>query len=86
VRGFGKVWREGTGVKVRERLGWATAPEKGAPGAYQQFEKGEMFWSGAVNKIWVLYGTVNFGGYPQPTPGPSPTPFSYDVYDDTFAP
>jgi hypothetical protein len=27
VRGFGKVWREGTGAKVRERLGWATAPE-----------------------------------------------------------
>ncbi len=27
VRGFGKVWREGTGARVRERLGWATAPE-----------------------------------------------------------
>jgi hypothetical protein len=26
-RGFGKLWREGTGAKVRERLGWATAPE-----------------------------------------------------------
>ncbi|HYP21487.1 MAG TPA: hypothetical protein VEY08_15550 [Chloroflexia bacterium] len=26
-RGFGKVWREGTGARVRERLGWATAPE-----------------------------------------------------------
>jgi hypothetical protein len=86
VRGFGKVWREGTGVKVRERLGWATAPEKGAPGAYQQFDRGEMFWSGAVNKIWVLYGTVSAGGYPQPTPGPAPSPYSYDVYDDTFAP
>jgi hypothetical protein len=27
IRGFGKVWREGTGARVRERLGWATAPE-----------------------------------------------------------
>jgi hypothetical protein len=26
TRGFGKVWREGTGARVRERLGWATAP------------------------------------------------------------
>ena len=26
-KGFGKVWREGTGARVRERLGWATAPE-----------------------------------------------------------
>jgi hypothetical protein len=26
-RGFGRVWREGTGARVRERLGWATAPE-----------------------------------------------------------
>ena len=32
VRGFGKVWREGTGARVRERLGWATATEKGATG------------------------------------------------------
>ena len=26
ARGFGKVWREGTGARVRERLGWATEP------------------------------------------------------------
>jgi hypothetical protein len=26
-RGLGKVWREGTGARVRERLGWAFAPE-----------------------------------------------------------
>jgi hypothetical protein len=26
-RGLGKVWREGTGARVRERLGWATSPE-----------------------------------------------------------
>src|SRR5205085_10265662 len=27
-KAFGKVWREGTGARVRERLGWATAPEQ----------------------------------------------------------
>jgi hypothetical protein len=32
VHGFGKVWREGTGARVRERLGWATAPETVAVG------------------------------------------------------
>jgi hypothetical protein len=31
-RGFGKVWREGTGARVRERLGYATAPETVAVG------------------------------------------------------
>ncbi|MEO8288162.1 MAG: hypothetical protein ABI670_17175 [Chloroflexota bacterium] len=31
-RGFGKVWREGTGARVRERLGWATTPETVAVG------------------------------------------------------
>lgn len=27
VRGLGKVWREQTAAQIRERLGWATAPE-----------------------------------------------------------
>jgi hypothetical protein len=27
VRGLGKVWREQTASRVRERLGWATGPE-----------------------------------------------------------
>jgi hypothetical protein len=36
VRGFGKVWREGTGARVRERLGWATAPETVAVGRIPQ--------------------------------------------------
>lgn len=86
VRGFGKVWREGTGARVRERLGWATAQEKGGAGAYQQFQKGEMIWSGTVNKIWALYGTVSNPPYPYPaTPVPR-TPLRYDVFDDTFSP
>jgi hypothetical protein len=33
IRGFGKVWRDNP--EVRERLGWALAPEQGYDGAYQ---------------------------------------------------
>jgi hypothetical protein len=33
IRGFGKLWREVVGV--RDRLGWALAPEQGFEGAYQ---------------------------------------------------
>src|SRR5207237_8489911 len=86
VRGFGKVWYEGTGARVRERLGWATAPESGGDGAYQRFSTGEMYWSLTVNKIWVLYGTVRDYQYPAPTPITGPTPYRYEVYDDTFNP
>jgi hypothetical protein len=81
VRSLGKVWREGTGAQVRERLGWALAPEKAAPGAYQRFERGEMYWSGAADKIWVLYGSGN-----APPPPGSNLPFRYELYDDTFEP
>jgi hypothetical protein len=85
IRGFGKVWREGTGARVRERLGWATALEKGAEGAYQRFDRGEMYWSGAVDKIWVLFNSLApNGGYPGPTPAPGVPPLRYQVFDDTF--
>jgi hypothetical protein len=83
VRGFGKVWREGTGARVRERLGWATATEKGGEGAYQRFQRGEMYWSKTIDKIWVLYGTVNEAQYPAPTPTGG-QPYRYELYDDTF--
>jgi hypothetical protein len=56
IRGFGKVWREGTGAQVRERLGWATEPEQGGDGAWQSFERGLMFWIGPVDRIFVIYG------------------------------
>ncbi|HKP53268.1 MAG TPA: hypothetical protein VJ183_11525 [Chloroflexia bacterium] len=36
-RGLGKLWREGTGARVRERLGWATAPETVAQAAIPPF-------------------------------------------------
>ncbi|MDQ3705269.1 MAG: hypothetical protein M3437_08625 [Chloroflexota bacterium] len=87
IRGFGKVWREGTGARVRERLGWATAPEKGADGAYQRFDRGEMYWSGTVDKIWVLFNSVApAGGVPgaTPVPGPGVPPLRYQVFDDNF--
>ncbi|MEO8286441.1 MAG: hypothetical protein ABI670_08385 [Chloroflexota bacterium] len=86
VRGFGKVWREGTGARVRERLGWATSPELGSDGAYQRFQQGEMYWSGTIDKIWVLYGTVNEPSYPNPTPAPQPPnqPYKYERYDDKY--
>jgi hypothetical protein len=82
ARGFGKVWREGTGARVRERLGWATEPERGGNGAYQRLQKGEMYWSSAVDKIWVLYGTVQ--EYPMPTPGPGTRQYRYEVFNDTY--
>lgn len=84
VRGFGKVWREGTGARVRERLGWASGPEKGGEGAYQQFQRGEMYWSSTIDKIFVLYGTVNDFQYPAPTPTTGAVPYRYEMYDDTY--
>jgi hypothetical protein len=86
-KSFGKVWREGTGARVRERLGWATARENAGPGAYQRFDKGEMYWTGVSRKIFVLYG---FGAaYPYPVPTQTPggaIPYRYEVFDDTFTP
>jgi len=84
VRGFGKVWREGTGARVRERLGWATAPEKGGDGAYQRFDHGEMYWSSTIDKIWVLYGTVNGPQSPAPTPTGGAQPLRYELYADNY--
>ncbi len=55
-RGFGKVWFNGTGLRIRERLGWATQPiEKSGDGAVQDFWGGNMHWLGATNQIVVLY-------------------------------
>jgi hypothetical protein len=55
IRGFGKVWREGTGAQVRERLGWALAPEQGGDGAWQDFERGSMYWIGPAGRIFAIY-------------------------------
>jgi hypothetical protein len=52
---FSKVYWEGTGVRVQQRLGYATGPQIDSPGAYQQFWNGRMFWTGALDRIFVLY-------------------------------
>ncbi|HEY0069206.1 MAG TPA: hypothetical protein VGE04_04475 [Chloroflexia bacterium] len=41
-KGLGKVWREGTGAKVRERLGWATAPATEAVGPPSDYPPGPI--------------------------------------------
>lgn len=46
VRGFGKVWR--SEPTVRERLGWATAQERGVTIQAQPFERGQMLWVNGV--------------------------------------
>jgi hypothetical protein len=39
---LGKAWREGGGVK--DRLGWAIEPPTSGGGAYQEFDRGLMYW------------------------------------------
>jgi len=48
VRGFGKVWREGTAARVRDRLGWAIAPESAGRGSTERFDRGALVWTGLV--------------------------------------
>ncbi len=62
VKAFGKLWREGTGDRIRDRLGWATAPQVVATapgaggGAGLELPRGAMIYSGpATKKIYVLY-------------------------------
>lgn len=55
LRGFGLVWRES--FRVRERLGWATAPETGFNTAYQttaRFKYNEAFIRALDGKVWRL--------------------------------
>ncbi len=72
-RGFGRVWRDATGLKVRERLGWAIEKEIGAKGAAQAFGGGSMFWSEQTKQIYVMYRYYNrtnvWEVYPDPFAG-----------------
>jgi len=52
---FGKVYWEGTGVKVKERLGHATSEAEDTAGAFLQFNRGRMFWAEASDSIYVIY-------------------------------
>jgi hypothetical protein len=77
VRGFNKVWCEGTGAKVRERLGWATAPETGDSGAWQLFDRGLMVASGpTVKQIFAFFDIYPYGE----------AQHRYLMYNDTFTP
>jgi len=65
-RGFGKVWREQTGV--RQRLGWAVGSERPFEGREQSFTGGAMVWTG-VNQ-WMLriyYADGTAVAVPDPT-------------------
>ena len=53
-RGFGKVWREGTGANVRGQLGWATAPEQSGTGSRQSFGGGQMVFVPGPRLIFAL--------------------------------
>lgn len=50
---FGKVYWEGTGARVKERLGHATGQAVDSAGAFQEFQYGRMFWVGEINRIFV---------------------------------
>lgn len=52
---FGKVYWEGTGALVKERLGYAVAPAADTAGAFQQFSNGRMFWTESLDRIFVVY-------------------------------
>jgi serine/threonine-protein kinase len=51
VRGFGKVWREESGV--RESLGWATTEEQGFTAIIQEFAGGTV-WQDAEGEAGVI--------------------------------
>ncbi len=72
VRGFGLVWRQGQGV--RDKIGWATAQEKGYDAILQTFEKGTVF-TDDLGQPYVLYAdgtwpTLQIASTATPTPGP----------------
>ena len=52
---FSKVYWEGTGVRVKERLGHAISEAEDTAGAYQQFDNSRMFWAEAIDRIFVIY-------------------------------
>jgi len=74
-RDFGKVWREETSLRVRERLGWALGPERGAAGAWQPYQHGQMIWTPEPKQIFVI------GEQGQATSAAS----SWRLYPDLFA-
>jgi hypothetical protein len=74
--GFGKVWREGTGAAVRDRLGWATGPESAGGGAIESFQRGHMLWTPDPREVFVLAA--------QTTDRPPQVLQTWRAYVDTF--
>lgn len=56
IRGFGKIWREVSGVS--DQLGWATTPETGGEAFLQIFERGEMLYSPQNGQTYILSGNT----------------------------
>lgn len=75
---FGKVYWEGTGAQVKERLGYALGPASDSAGAFQQFSNGRMFWTEAIDRIFVIY---EYGYFEGNTYIPVHT---WHSYEDTF--
>ncbi|HXV97870.1 MAG TPA: SH3 domain-containing protein [Anaerolineae bacterium] len=75
---FGKVYWEGTGAQVKERLGYALGPTRDSAGAFQQFSNGRMFWTEALDRIFVVYeyGYLEGNNYIQIR--------TWHSYEDTF--
>ena len=75
VRDFGKVWRDGTDLRIRERLGWAKEADKGAAGAWQPYQHGQMIWMPEPKQIFVIGQQGPAGGGPD----------AWRLYPDLFA-
>ena len=57
---FSKVYWEGTGAKVKERLGRATGAAQDSPGAFQTFRRGRMLWVGEIDHVFVIYDYYSY--------------------------
>jgi len=57
---FSKIYWEGTGAQVKERLGWATSAAADTSGAFQTFNRGRMFWLDSIDTIFVIYDYYHY--------------------------
>jgi hypothetical protein len=77
VRGFGKIWREGTtwsGQAIRDRLGWALEPESAVSGARQcnTAEKYQTCYIGEPQGMVYVLKPEGSGWYVWAGPTPAP--------------
>jgi uncharacterized protein YraI len=59
---FARLWLDGTGAKMRERLGWATAPAQDTPASVQAFWTGRMIWLKATDRVYITSDRWNDQG------------------------